>query len=262
MNPYEQEKQRLLQWGRARGTPFFIRERTQDKNMEKDTRDAGSKSASQLDEASLFGDVDRHYTELKDSITIAMQKLQEERQRLQQERRSFEKLTGKLEKVQLSSPVRLNVGGKYFMTSLETLQKDSTSFFGAMFSGSWKAELGEDGAYFIYRDPKHFRVILNYLRYGELVPPAKEPALTELKKEVEFYQLSGLLGQLDKRAFEQCTLANEHQQQMLVEWANRSVPQQVRQYRGNHHPPPLHPRFCFWWLCCCVLALQWLETRP
>lgn len=80
------------------------------------------------------------------------------------------------------------------MTSLATLQKDPKSFFAVMFSGTWKAELDEDGAYFIDRDGTHFRYILNYLRHGEeMILPTDNEIRAELEKEAEFYQLDGLL---------------------------------------------------------------------
>ncbi len=60
--------------------------------------------------------------------------------------------------------VKLNVGGKVFQTRLETLQKEEGNFFSALFGGNFSLEVDEDGTYFIDRDPKHFELILNYLR--------------------------------------------------------------------------------------------------
>ena len=45
------------------------------------------------------------------------------------------------------------------------------------------------GRIFIDRDPKHFRLILNYLRDGACVLPAEEAEMMELLQEVEFYQV-------------------------------------------------------------------------
>lgn len=54
--------------------------------------------------------------------------------------------------------VKLNVGGKIYKTTLETLRKDSDSMLSIMFSGRHELKLdAEDGAYFIDRDGKLFR---------------------------------------------------------------------------------------------------------
>jgi hypothetical protein len=84
--------------------------------------------------------------------------------------------------------VQLNVGGIMYTTSLSTLTRIPGSFFESMFSGrhgiarsdASNMEHAEDRvpssspeAYFIDRDGKHFRHILNYLRCGTVVslPP-------------------------------------------------------------------------------------------
>ena len=54
--------------------------------------------------------------------------------------------------------VKLNVGGKIYKTTLETLRKDSDSMLSIMFSGRHELKPdAEDGAYFIDRDGKLFR---------------------------------------------------------------------------------------------------------
>ena len=94
------------------------------------------------------------------------------------------------------SIVKLNVGGHYFTTSLQTLTKDPNSMLAAMFSGKFEMEPRGDGAFFIDRDETHFRFILNYLRTGKLTSPEGEAALKELQEEAEFYQIEGLIEKL------------------------------------------------------------------
>ena len=54
--------------------------------------------------------------------------------------------------------VKLNVGGKIYKTTLETLRKDPDSMLSVMFSGRHELKTdAEDGAYFIDRDGKLFR---------------------------------------------------------------------------------------------------------
>ena len=94
------------------------------------------------------------------------------------------------------SIVKLNVGGHYFTTSLQTLTKDPNSMLAAMFSGKFEMEPRGDGAFFIDRDGTHFRFILNYLRTGKLTLPDGAKFLKELAEEAEFYQIQGILDKL------------------------------------------------------------------
>ena len=83
-------------------------------------------------------------------------------------------MSEKVEHFHLSPIVNLNVVGRCFTTSLQTLTKDPDSMLTAMFSGKFEVKPSEDGAFFIDRDGKHFRFILNYLRTGELTLPKGE----------------------------------------------------------------------------------------
>ena len=94
------------------------------------------------------------------------------------------------------SIVKLNVGGHYFTTSLQTLTKDPNSMLAAMFSGKFEMEPRGDGAFFIDRDGTHFRFILNFLRTGKLTLPDGATFLKELAEEAEFYQIQGILDKL------------------------------------------------------------------
>ena len=107
--------------------------------------------------------------------------------------------------------VKLNVGGHYFTTTLQTLTKDPNSRLAAMFSG----EHFENGTLFLDRDGKHFRVILNYLRNGELVLPNGEMSEEELFIEAEFYQIKGLQMKLSIMSE---ILTNEEHIILLLSW--------------------------------------------
>ncbi len=54
------------------------------------------------------------------------------------------------------------------------------------------------GRVFLDRDPKHFRLILNYLRDGEVCLPACPQELQEILQEALFYQVCGLVAYSDK----------------------------------------------------------------
>uniref|UniRef100_A0A803SN93 Potassium channel tetramerisation-type BTB domain-containing protein n=1 Tax=Anolis carolinensis TaxID=28377 RepID=A0A803SN93_ANOCA len=62
--------------------------------------------------------------------------------------------------------VTLNVGGKLYSTTLETLTRFPDSMLGAMFRGPQPALTDSRGNYFIDRDGKAFRHVLNFLRFG------------------------------------------------------------------------------------------------
>lgn len=52
------------------------------------------------------------------------------------------------------------------------------------------ASLVVQGRVFIDRDPKHFGLILNYLRDGSCVLPTDSQGLQEILQEADFYQVS------------------------------------------------------------------------
>ena len=54
---------------------------------------------------------------------------------LHNEKESFKSMAKKLEHVHLASTIKLNVGGQYLTTSLQTLTKDKGSMLHATFSG-------------------------------------------------------------------------------------------------------------------------------
>ena len=118
-----------------------------------------------------------------------------------QEEAEFYQIEGLIEKLKVNSEsltsVKLNVGGHHFTTSLQTLTRDPNSMLAAMFSGKFPMEPHGDGAFFIDRDGTHFRFILNYLRTGKLTFPEGATALAEFKEEADFYQIQGILDELD-----------------------------------------------------------------
>ncbi|XP_048498351.1 FH protein interacting protein FIP2 isoform X2 [Beta vulgaris subsp. vulgaris] len=92
------------------------------------------------------------------------------------------------------SIVRLNIGGKKFCTTVDTLtQRDPDSMLAAMFSGRHTVCQDPDKGYiFVDRDGEHFRHILNWLRDG-VIPTLKDSDYAELLREAEYYQLLGLI---------------------------------------------------------------------
>jgi len=130
--------------------------------------------------------VEALYTGLISALAEEREKWRAERELLQREIEIFEEDT--------VEPIHLNVGGVRYSTSLETLQKDRNSFFGAMFGGNLKPKPSSDGSYFIDRNGKHFGIILDFLRDGEVVLADVKHSITQaLLREAKFYQIQGLI---------------------------------------------------------------------
>ena len=127
----------------------------------------------------------------------------------------------KLEHVHFSKPIKLNIGGQCFTTSIDTLRKDAGSMLNAMFSGRFDTKPLEDGSYFIDRDGTHFLYILNYLRTGKLSAPDDARTRGELLTEADFYQVQGIVEELEPRSvgpFAESTIVSEEQGRTLKSW--------------------------------------------
>jgi hypothetical protein len=96
------------------------------------------------------------------------------------------------------SVISLNVGGTIYTASLATLTRYSKSMLAAMFSGRMPLETDTNGNYFIDRDGKLFRYVLNFLRSGQLHLPKEFAEIEQLKQEVDFYQLKDMVAHLNK----------------------------------------------------------------
>ncbi|XP_073454612.1 SH3KBP1-binding protein 1 [Aquarana catesbeiana] len=90
--------------------------------------------------------------------------------------------------------IHLNVGGKRFSTSRQTLTWASDTFFSSLLSGRISSLKDETGAIFIDRDPTVFAPILNFLRTKELDTRGVNSSL--LLHEAEFYGITPLVRRL------------------------------------------------------------------
>ena len=146
-------------------------------------------------------------------------------------------MSKKVQHFHLSSIVNLNVGGRRFTTSLQTLTKDPDSMLASMFSGRSVVKPLEDGAFFIDEDGKYFRFILNYLRTGKLPLPKGATFLDELAEEAEFYQIQGILDELVSKVseyFEESViLTNEEHWSVLNVWLSPQEGKWKLLFRGS-----------------------------
>eukprot|EP01006_Ploeotia_vitrea_P048449 TRINITY_DN67235_c0_g1_i1.p1 TRINITY_DN67235_c0_g1~~TRINITY_DN67235_c0_g1_i1.p1 ORF type:complete len:340 (+),score=15.32 TRINITY_DN67235_c0_g1_i1:52-1071(+) len=101
----------------------------------------------------------------------------------------------KLENSVSSSQVKLNVGGRLFITTTETLLKEKDTFFCSMLqSGQWNPDINTD-EFFLDRSPDTFALILDYLRTGEDCTDSLEThARRMLQCEADFFQIRSLMG--------------------------------------------------------------------
>lgn len=90
--------------------------------------------------------------------------------------------------------ITLNVGGRRFSTSKQTLTWIPDSFFSSLLSGRISSLRDETGAIFIDRDPEAFVPILNFLRTKEL--DSRGIDLKVIKHEAEFYGITPLAKRL------------------------------------------------------------------
>nr|AYM00391.1 kctd21 [Petromyzon marinus] len=100
----------------------------------------------------------------------------------------------------MAKPVTLNVGGTVYTTSLDTLTRFPDSMLAAMFSGKMPTAQDAHGRFFIDRDGKIFRHVLNFLRTSRLDLPAGFGETELLRREADFYQIGPLAEALRGRS--------------------------------------------------------------
>merc|ERR1712060_415954 len=87
-------------------------------------------------------------------------------------------------------PIVLNVGGKYFTTSLATLRSNTGTMLEEMFKKNTSTTCSADGSFFIDRDPSTFRYVLEYLRNDDmLVASGDENVRMQVYDDAEYFQL-------------------------------------------------------------------------
>lgn len=90
--------------------------------------------------------------------------------------------------------VKLNVGGRIFLTTKTTLTKEPDSFLArlAREDPDLPSDKDEQGAYMIDRDPRYFSPILNWLRHGRSIID-DDLSMEGVLAEAEFYNLKKLV---------------------------------------------------------------------
>ncbi|CAD5222084.1 unnamed protein product [Bursaphelenchus xylophilus] len=116
----------------------------------------------------------------------------------------------------LHSWVRLNVGGKVFMTTRQTLCREPNSFLARLCQNDelLTSEKDETGAFLIDRDAEYFSSVLNFLRHGKLI---LDKGLSEegLIEEAEFYNIPHLISLCQERLIERSKKLTKHVYRVL-----------------------------------------------
>ncbi|KAL3859929.1 hypothetical protein ACJMK2_010111 [Sinanodonta woodiana] len=97
-----------------------------------------------------------------------------------------------------TAPVHIDVGGVIYTSSLDTLTKFPESRLARMFNGSIPIVLDSlKQHYFIDRDGKLFRYILNYLRSSRLIMPDNFDEIEQLYDEARYYDLKHMIQEIE-----------------------------------------------------------------
>ena len=118
-------------------------------------------AAKQDEELSLFELASAKLSDAQKLMDEARDLLKQDLNNARQEKAAIGEITKTLNEVHFASTIKLNVGGKIYKTTLDTLRKDPDSMLCAMFSGRFELKADEeDGAYFIDRDAELFRYVM------------------------------------------------------------------------------------------------------
>ena len=139
-----------------------------------------------------------------------------------------------------SKIVSLNVGGRFFDTTLSTLCKYPSSMLGTMFGGRMNSSTDSNGRYFIDRDGELFDIVLNWLRTESIKCDSK--LLPNLLIEAEFYQLEALVDDINvqMQTDKQLDKADDLYLNTIKHWSSyaersyqRYIPQMVEKVKSE-----------------------------
>ncbi|CAL2033910.1 unnamed protein product [Caenorhabditis brenneri] len=91
----------------------------------------------------------------------------------------------------ISGIITLNIGGTTFQTTKATLTRFN-GMFKTMLENDILIKTNDTETIFIDRSPKHFDLILNYMRNGDVDLPESQRELREILREAQYYLLPGL----------------------------------------------------------------------
>ena len=109
----------------------------------------------------------------------------------------FYGLSGLTEEIHNYNHVKLNIGGRDFVVTRETLKQYPESLLGRMLAGKpCNFKKRKDGSFFIEHDGTNFHHILEYLRYGIISEDVIKECGVSLQNDAKLYMLPGLNEQI------------------------------------------------------------------
>eukprot|EP01111_Echinosteliopsis_oligospora_P010681 TRINITY_DN3383_c0_g2_i1.p1 TRINITY_DN3383_c0_g2~~TRINITY_DN3383_c0_g2_i1.p1 ORF type:complete len:333 (+),score=77.08 TRINITY_DN3383_c0_g2_i1:45-1043(+) len=168
---------------------------------------------------------------------------------LQKEQESWKQMNDKMQEniEKAGTKIKLDVCGKIFTVSKQTLLKHPNTFFTSMLgSGQWQP--GEDGTYFIEKDPKIFAVILKYLVSGRLnLSKLDGHRMEELTADLDYFQIhNDELQRLILPNYNSKIVTKQEHWKILQDWLPPSKKIGEKIYSGREHgfqPADFH-RMC------------------
>jgi len=152
----------------------------------------------------LKSKLDSGWSAILDIHTVIEERLRELDEKSKEWDKKVQLMNESAEKAK--SKIVLDVGGTRFATAKSTLLKfENTYFTGLLSSSNWKP--GEDGSYFIDRNPKYFSIILDYLRFGDLnMDGLTSGDIKALKRDMDYFQIPFIFtsGKITKKKFKSC----------------------------------------------------------
>jgi hypothetical protein len=138
--------------------------------------------------------------------------LSEKEMRIQIRENKMKNMFMRIERMIKSQPIKLNVGGVLFETTVDTLTHEKDTFFSAIMSQRFDVQRDNHGILFIDRNPKWFYLILDHMRgidvrgrIAILSPQERD----ELAEEVDFYQIGSMFrffpDYIHMDSFDQCS---------------------------------------------------------
>lgn len=131
----------------------------------------------------------------EETIKRMERELSEKEMRIQIRENKLRNMFKRIERMIKSQPIKLNVGGALFETTMNTLTHETDTFFSAIMSQRFDVQRDNHGIIFIDRNPKWFYLILDHMRgidvrgrIAILSPQERD----ELAEEVDFYQIGSM----------------------------------------------------------------------
>ena len=151
--------------------------------------------------------------EMKTVLNSIKQNIEETMSTVINDTNEWKQLKANLDKTDMKGMVRLNVGGRKFTTSVETLTVEKDTFFTALLSKQFQPTKDDEDYIFIDEDGDIFAEILIYMRNPARYIISDEKLRQRVINDAEKYKLTKLLELIG--FFPKSTLLN-HEQQHIV----------------------------------------------